>query len=70
MFPRDADHLLVAGRYVELMRVKFADRREAYRWSRARAHLEGKDDELVQVRPMRDRVSNWGAASQLGSVIV
>ncbi len=30
-----------------------------YRWSSARAHIDGKDDELVKVNPMLERVENW-----------
>jgi len=61
-FPMDEDYLLAACRYVELnpVRAKLVDRPEAFRWSSARAHLTGKDDELVKVRPMLDRVNNWG----------
>ncbi len=28
-------------------------------WSSARAHLEGRDDELVRVGPMLDMVGDW-----------
>ncbi|MDX8383448.1 MAG: transposase, partial [Ghiorsea sp.] len=34
---------------------------EDYKWSSARAHLEGKDDRLVTVDPMLDRITNWQA---------
>ena len=30
-----------------------------YQWSSARAHFAGKDDKLVKVAPMLDRVSDW-----------
>ena len=30
-----------------------------YRWSSARAHVEGKDDALVEVRPLLDRCGDW-----------
>jgi len=60
-FPMDEDYLLAACRYVELnpVRAKLSERPEDYRWSSARAHLSGKDDMLVKVQPMLDRVSNW-----------
>jgi len=60
-FPMDEDYLLAACRYVELnpVRAKMCDRPEEYRWSSAKAHLTGKDDGLVKVKPMLDRVSNW-----------
>lgn len=61
-FPMDEDYLLAACRYVELnpVRAKMCARPEEYRWSSAKAHLSGKDDGLVKVKPMLDRVSNWG----------
>jgi len=60
-FPMDEDYLLAACRYVELnpVRAKVVKRPEDYQWSSARAHLLGEDDELVKVKPMLDRVSNW-----------
>src|SRR5438477_342972 len=30
-----------------------------YRWSSARAHLAGRDDEVVRARPLLDRVDDW-----------
>ena len=30
-----------------------------YRWSGARAHLEGKDDLLVKVEPMLSQIGDW-----------
>ena len=60
-FPMDEDYLLAACRYVELnpVRAKMCARPEEYRWSSATAHLTGKDDPLVKVKPMLERVSNW-----------
>lgn len=60
-FPMDEEYLLAACRYVELnpVRAKLVGRPEDYRWSSARAHLAGKDDTLVKVRPMLDRISDW-----------
>jgi len=60
-FPMDEDYLLAAVRYVELnpVRARLVDRPEAWRWSSASAHLQGRDDKLVKVRPMLDRVSDW-----------
>ncbi len=60
-FPMDEDYLLASVRYVELnpVRAKLVKRAEDYRWSSARAHLDGKDDGLVKVKPMLDRVDNW-----------
>jgi len=60
-FPMDEAYLLAAVRYVELNPVHAGMVRlpEEYVWSSARAHLSGKDDGLVKVSPMLDRVSNW-----------
>jgi putative transposase len=60
-FPMDEDYLLASVRYVELnpLRAKLVKKAEDYRWSSARAHLEGRDDSLVKVEPMLDRVDNW-----------
>jgi putative transposase len=32
---------------------------EDYRWSSARAHLEGQDDKLVRVAPLLGIISDW-----------
>jgi len=71
-FPMDEDYLLAACRYVELnpVRAKLSGRPEDYRWSSARAHLEGKDDVLVKVRPMLDRVSNWSELLASGDQVL
>jgi len=60
-FPMDEDYLLASVRYVELnpVRAKLVKRAEDYRWSSARAHLDGRNDGLVQVKPMLERVDNW-----------
>ena len=60
-FPMDEQYLLNSVRYVELnpVRAKLVERAEDYRWSSARPHLTGRDDMLVKVKPMLDRVDNW-----------
>lgn len=60
-FPMDEPYLLAAVRYVELnpVRARLVRRASEYSWSSVRAHLEGKDDGLVRVRPVLDRVSDW-----------
>lgn len=60
-FVMDEKYLLATVRYVELNPVKaglckFA---EHWPWSSARAHTAGKDDELVSVAPMLQRINNW-----------
>ena len=60
-FPMDENYLLAAARYIELnpVRAKMVVTPQSYRWSSAMAHLQGKDDGLVKVKPMLDRVNNW-----------
>ena len=60
-FPMDEGHLLAAARYVELnpVRARLAARPEAWPWSSARAHLAGKDDDLVSVAPLLALASPW-----------
>lgn len=62
-FPLDEQHLYAAVRYVELNPVRAGLKRRArdWRWSSARAHLAGEDDELVTVSPMLDRIEDWRA---------
>jgi len=62
-FPMDEAYLLAATRYVERNPVRARLSRCAwwYRWSSAKAHVEGADDVLVKVKPMLDRVGDWKA---------
>jgi len=62
-FPMDEKYLLAAVRYVELnpVHASIVKHPGDYVWSSARAHLAGKDDELVKVQPMLDRIENWQA---------
>jgi putative transposase len=60
-FPMDESHLLACARYDELnpVRARLARRPRDWRWSSARAHLAGADDELVTTRPLLDLVDDW-----------
>ena len=60
-FPMDEPHLLAAARYVELnpVRAGLARGVRDWRWSSARAHLAGRDDRLVEVGPLLERVDDW-----------
>lgn len=60
-FVMDESHLLAAARYVELnpVRAKLCNSAQEWKWSSARAHLNGKDDGLVLVTPLMNRVSDW-----------
>jgi putative transposase len=59
----DENHLLQAVRYVELnpVRAKLCDKAHDWKWSSARAHVSGKDDDLVKVKPLLERVNDWPA---------
>jgi putative transposase len=63
------DHLLAALRYVELnpVRAGLVAHPGEYRWSSARAHLEGRDDSLVRVHPMADQIGDWAGYLALGA---
>ena len=60
-FTMDEDYLLSTVRYVERNPVvaRLCVHPEEWKWSSARAHLKGEDDELVRVRPMLDRIGVW-----------
>jgi putative transposase len=53
----DEAHLMAAVRYVSLnsVRARLAARPEDWRWSSVRAHLAGRDDELVNIGPVPHR---------------
>jgi putative transposase len=57
------DYLLAAARYIERNPVKagLVERAADWRWSSAGAHETGRDDALVRVRPLLERVNEpWG----------
>lgn len=60
-FVMDEDHLLAAVRYVERNPILagLCTKPEEWRWSSARAHLNGIDDKLVRLAPMMERIDNW-----------
>ncbi|ABK44473.1 protein of unknown function DUF1568 [Magnetococcus marinus MC-1] len=59
--PMDEPHMLMAVRYVELNPVcaGMVEGAEHYRWSSAKAHMEGKDDSLVKVSLLLELVPEW-----------
>jgi putative transposase len=59
----DEAHLVQAARYVALnpVRARLCDRAEEWQWSSARAHLAGRDDPLVTVAPLLERVGDFAA---------
>jgi len=60
-FPMDEDYLLACARYVELnpVRARLVGSARDWRWSSARAHLTGRDDELMMPAALLDRAGNW-----------
>jgi len=58
----DEAHLIAAGRYVSLnpVRARLAARPQDWPWSSASAHLAGRDDDLVRVAPLLDRMGPAG----------
>lgn len=62
-FPMDEQYLLATVRYVERNPVsaKLCEKPEQWRWSSASAHLQGRDDRLVSVRPMLQLIHDWKA---------
>jgi len=60
-FPLDERYLLAATRYVELnpVRAGLVEDPAAYPWSSAAAHLSGRDDDLVRVKPLLEMIGNW-----------
>lgn len=57
----DEQYLMATVRYVELnpVKAKLCTRPEKWQWSSTRAHLLAQDDEVVSVKPMLERVSDW-----------
>lgn len=60
-FVMDEPYLMAAVRYVELNPViaELCDNSKDWPWSSAQAHFAGRDDCLVKVQPMLDRVADW-----------
>jgi putative transposase len=59
----DAGSLVLCTRYVETApaRSKPASKPKDWRWSSAAAHLKGKSDGIVDVKPVLDAARNWKA---------
>lgn len=57
----DENYLLSTVRYVELnpVRARLCDQADRWLWSSVHAHLSGRDDQLVTVKPMLERISAW-----------
>ncbi len=57
----DEHHLMAAARYVALnpVRARLVAQARDWPWSSVRAHLAGRDDRLVSVRPLLDRAPRF-----------
>ena len=57
----DEKHLLAAAKYIEMnpVRAGLVTDPCAWRWSSAGPHFEEKDDILVKVAPLLERVGEW-----------
>jgi putative transposase len=60
-FPMDEAHLWIAARYIELNPVRAGLVQEPwqYRWSSAKAHMDGRDDVLLRASPLLEMFGNW-----------
>ncbi len=60
-FVMDEPYLLAAVRYIELnpVRGKLCSHAEDWPWSSVHAHVNAKDDLLVSVKPMLERIEDW-----------
>ena len=63
-FPMDKDSLALCARYVETapVRAKAAPKAKDWKWSSATAHLKGKNDGVVDVKPVLDEAKDWKTA--------
>lgn len=61
--PLDEPHAIMAARYIERNpdRARLARRPEDWRWSSARAHLEGIDDGLTSRGALEELILDWRA---------
>ena len=59
--PMDEAYLMNCVRYVELnpVRANLCTHPEQWRWSSARAHMHGQDDDVVRVEPLLKHVDSW-----------
>ena len=60
-FLMDEKYLLTATRYIELnpVRAGLVSIPEDYPWSSAKAHMKGRNDDLVKVQPLLRMVDDW-----------
>jgi putative transposase len=60
-FLMDEQYFLSAARYIELnpVRAGLVSKPEEYPWSSAKAHIEGRDDNLVKSKPLLRMIDDW-----------
>jgi putative transposase len=60
-YPVDDNYLMAVTRYIVFtpVRLRLVKKPENYRWSSCRAHLTGRDDILVKVKPLLARTQNF-----------
>jgi putative transposase len=60
-FLMDEKYLLTTTRYIELnpVRAGLVSIPEEYPWSSAKAHMKGRNDDLVKVQPLLRMVDDW-----------
>jgi putative transposase len=60
-FLMDEQYLLAAARYIELnpVRAGLVSIPEDYPWSSAKAHIKGRNDDLVKAKPLLRMVDDW-----------
>ena len=60
----DGQHLAAAARYVAIIpvRARLVSQAEEWEWSSVRAHLAGRDDGLVTVAPLIERLGQFRAS--------
>ena len=66
----DEHYLLACARYIEMnpVRAKLATHPAEWRWSSARAHIDGATNEIVNVGPLLDLAgTDWGAFLSQGT---
>lgn len=68
-FPVDENYLIVVARYIEMnpVRARLTRVPQSWRWSSAKAHLTGIDDELVRTAPLLALVEDWKSFLQEGT---
>ena len=64
----DEEYLMAAARYVALnpVRARIVEQVGDWPWSSARAHLAGRDDGVVSVAPLLDRIGDFAAFLDAG----